>query len=113
MTIRGLAAAALLLLAGGLWAGADDNRFALVIGNAAYDGDMALANPANDANAMATTLSGIGWKVTKLINGDRKTMNRTIAQFRDVIGATPGVTTEMNPGAGIGGNIFYVSQVYP
>ena len=63
------------------WA-SEDARFALVIGNAAYDGDAALANPANDANDMAAALTSIGWKVTKVIDGDRKTMNRAVALCR-------------------------------
>ncbi len=66
---------------------ADEGRFALVIGNAAYDGDMALGNPANDAEAVSQALASVGWNVTKLLNGDRKSMNRTIAQFRDVLAA--------------------------
>ena len=49
-----------------------DARYALVIGNAAYDGEAALANAANDANDMAAALTSIGWKVTKLIDGGRK-----------------------------------------
>jgi len=67
------------------FAAEDDNRFALVIGNAAYEGEMALANPANDAGAMADTLAAIGWKVTKLLDGDRRAMNRVITQFRDAL----------------------------
>jgi len=64
---------------------ADDARFALVIGNAAYEGEAALANSANDANDIAAALTSIGWQVTKVIDGDRKAMNRAIAQFRDTL----------------------------
>jgi len=64
---------------------ADDARFALVIGNAAYEGEAALANSANDANDMSDALASIGWQVTKVIDGDRKTMNRAVAQFRDAL----------------------------
>ncbi|MEI8095362.1 MAG: caspase family protein [Spirochaetales bacterium] len=72
-----------LVISGTLFAAEDDARFALVMGNSAYDGDAALANAANDANDMAAALGNIGWKVTKLINGDRKAMNRTLVAFRD------------------------------
>jgi len=64
---------------------ADDARFALVIGNAAYDGEAALVNSANDANDMAAALASIGWQVTKVIDGDRKAMNRAVGQFRDTL----------------------------
>ncbi|MEI8095430.1 MAG: caspase family protein [Spirochaetales bacterium] len=79
---------ALLLLASAAWAAEDEARYALVIGNASYDGDAALANSANDASDMADTLAAIGWKVTKLINGDRKAMNKALASFRDAMSGT-------------------------
>ena len=43
-----------------------DVRVALVIGNAAYAGSAALANPANDARAMADTLTQLGFTVVEL-----------------------------------------------
>jgi uncharacterized caspase-like protein len=72
--------------------GEDENRFALVFGNAAYDGKAALINSANDANDIADALTSIGWKVTKVINGDRKTMNKAIAEFRDNLSGTKNPT---------------------
>lgn len=66
---------------------AESPRFALVIGNAAYDGPAALANAANDAGDVAAALESVGWQVTKVVNGDRKTMTRSIAKFRDQLSA--------------------------
>jgi hypothetical protein len=66
----------------------DQNRFALVFGNAAYDGDAALAHSVNDATDMAAALTGIGWKVTRVLDSDRKAMNKAIASFRDAMSGT-------------------------
>jgi hypothetical protein len=93
------------------WAAEDDSRFALVLGNAAYDGDAALANSANDASDIANALSAIGWKVTKLINGDRKQMNRTIAEFRDAMSAAKNPTALLyyaGHGIQIGGQNYLI-----
>ena len=48
-----------LLVASSLWSA----RRALVIGNSAYPGDAALANPVNDATAMAKALQDLGFEV--------------------------------------------------
>ena len=79
----------LIGLSSALWAETDESRFALVIGNAAYSGEAALANPANDASDMATALASVGWKVTKVINADRKGMNRAVDEFHDALLGTP------------------------
>lgn len=63
---------------------AETARFALVIGNADYAGAAALANPANDASDVAAALTSVGWTVTTLLNGDRKAMNRSLFEFRDL-----------------------------
>ena len=66
----------------------DQNRFALVFGNAAYEGDAALAHSVNDATDMAAALTGIGWKVTRVLDADRKAMNKAVASFRDAMSGT-------------------------
>ncbi|MBK8158574.1 MAG: SUMF1/EgtB/PvdO family nonheme iron enzyme [Rhodospirillaceae bacterium] len=59
-----------------------ETRLALVIGNAKYGAEMGkLPNPANDASLMADTLAGLGFKVTKLVDADQKTMKRAISDF--------------------------------
>jgi len=63
-------------------AGAEVARIALVIGNAAYDGDAALQNPVNDATDVAASLRQVGWTVTLVTDADRRAFNRAIAGFR-------------------------------
>jgi len=74
----------LVIFAVGATAGfAQENRFALIIGNAAYAGTAELKNPVNDATAIAASLKRLGWKTTVVTNADRKRMSRAIASFRD------------------------------
>ncbi|WP_374307373.1 caspase family protein [Dongia sp.] len=57
-------------------------RIALVIGNGKYGSNIgSLINPPNDAALMADRLSHLGFKVTKLVNGDQKAMKRAISAF--------------------------------
>jgi hypothetical protein len=53
---------------------------ALVIGNSSYPGN-ALANPANDARAMAEKLRSMGFKVTEALDLDRVRFSNTLSQF--------------------------------
>ena len=63
-------------------------RLALVIGNGQYGKEIgSLANPPNDANLMADRLAKLGFKVTKLINGDQKAMKRAISAFGQALSA--------------------------
>lgn len=55
-------------------------RVALVIGNARY-ATGALANPRNDAELMARTLQGVGFKVKTLLDADQITMKRAMVEF--------------------------------
>jgi Caspase domain len=59
-----------------------DLRIALVIGNAAYAGNAALANPTNDAKAMAETLRGLGFTVVEIRDGGRAQMLEAIAKVQ-------------------------------
>ena len=56
-------------------------RIALVIGNSAYQYTPALANPVNDAEDLAKTLSGLGFQVTKSINLGKADMQRVLTNF--------------------------------
>ena len=53
---------------------------ALVIGNSSYPGNV-LANPANDARAMANKLREMGFKVTEALDVDRVRFSNTLSQF--------------------------------
>ena len=68
-----------------------DVRVALVIGNAAYPGKLALKNPGNDAQAMANALRGLGFKVVELRDGDRTQMTAAIASARDSLKGMQGI----------------------
>lgn len=79
----------LFLVAGFAFSDPDANRFALVMGNDAYSGEAALANPCNDASDVADALKSIGWKVTKVLNADRRAMNKAVDEFHDTLSGTP------------------------
>lgn len=58
-----------------------EERIALVIGNADYQNVTKLANPLNDAAALAGKLGKLGFTVTHLENLDRRSMSRTITTW--------------------------------
>ena len=68
-----------------------DVRIALVIGNAAYPDGAALANPGNDAAAMATALKGLGFQVVELRDGKREQMAQAITTVREQLQGKQGV----------------------
>jgi uncharacterized caspase-like protein len=75
------ALAALLLTATWVWAEGD--RYALVVGNAAYEAPATLKNPVNDATDMAAALKLAGWSVSLVTDADRRAFLRAIAALRD------------------------------
>jgi uncharacterized caspase-like protein len=59
-------------------------RVALVIGNSVYQNVVQLANPANDATAMATMLKGAGFDVVQLKRDLKASdMRRALRDFTD------------------------------
>jgi hypothetical protein len=59
------------------------NRWALVIGNAAYGAEIGpLQNPVNDATDMAVALQQLGFEVVVLLDATRQQMEDGIAAFR-------------------------------
>ncbi len=81
---------ALLRLTTGLWllillalptAAMAAGKVAIVIGNGAYSPLPALANPPNDANLMASKLSGLGFEVIRIVDGTRKDFYEGLTQF--------------------------------
>jgi len=69
---------------------AGESRIALVIGNAAYK-DAPLANPVNDARAVARTLNELGFQVKVQTNLTQVQMRRAIREFGDELHARQGV----------------------
>lgn len=56
-------------------------RVALVVGNASYSSVVPLANPENDANAMADTLTRLGFDVTLAVNQTQQDSLQSIEAF--------------------------------
>jgi uncharacterized caspase-like protein len=67
-----------------------ENRIALVIGNSNYT-DAPLANPVNDAAAIAKTLQGLGFKVILRTNASQSQMRQAVREFGDELHAGRGV----------------------
>lgn len=66
----------------------DQVRVALVLGNGRYEHTDPLANPANDANAMAAKLEGLGFIVIKGLDLDKAGMELAVRKFvRELEGA--------------------------
>ena len=68
-----------------------DVRVALIIGNSAYPGNMALSNPANDAQAMADVLKRLGFTVVELRDGNRAQMSAAIDKVSSALKGKQGV----------------------
>ena len=58
-----------------------EERLALVIGNSAYESNAPLANPQNDAQAVAQLLNTAGFEVVMAFNLSRDIMKQTIEEF--------------------------------
>lgn len=83
----GTVAVFLLAFVGLTFEGLANERVALVIGNAAY-ANAPLRNPVNDARAMATRLSELGFAVTKLENASKGDIEDAIVRFEGQLGPT-------------------------
>ena len=68
-----------------------DIRVALIIGNSAYPGNMALVNPVNDARAMADVLKRLGFTVVELRDGNKAQMSAAIVKATDALKGKQGV----------------------
>jgi len=56
-------------------------RFALVVGNSDYEYIGSLANPANDAALISSTLEKAGFTVTTILNADQRTLKRALLNY--------------------------------
>ncbi len=70
---------------------ANEKRYALVIGNANYNGNGVnpLNNPTNDANLVSTSLQEVQFEVTQITDADRTTMWAAVDNFVETLGAEP------------------------
>ena len=70
-----------ILLAGMSGGALAERRVALIVGNSAYSGVPALANPANDAGDMAERLRGLGFDVRSGTNLDVAGFDQAVREF--------------------------------
>jgi hypothetical protein len=82
-------------------------RVALVIGNAGYK-TMPLANPINDARAVADTLGRLGFKVISVNNASQKQMFEAVRQFGDGLKGGVGLFYYAGHGVQVKGRNFLI-----
>jgi uncharacterized caspase-like protein len=73
-----------LSMALALTAGAQERRFALLMGNKDYP-QQPLANPVNDATDLGTALTAAGFRVTVKTNLRREAMDEALAEFAGLL----------------------------
>ncbi|EJF06585.1 hypothetical protein ThvES_00013150, partial [Thiovulum sp. ES] len=78
-----------------------ESRYALVIGNNNYQNFTTLKNAVNDATDIGKKLEKIGFKVFKVLNGNRDEMNRKIQQFSNLLKKSGGVGMVFYAGHGL------------
>ncbi len=115
MTGRILAAfAALCLFAVAFGPAQAEPRVALVVGNSNYGKEIgSLANPVNDAAAMAAALQQTGFQVIKVTDADQKKMKRAIRDFGDKLNAAGPTATGLFFYAGHGVQIQGANYLVP
>ena len=70
-----------IIVAGMTQAAVAERRVALIVGNSAYSGVPALANPANDAADLATRLGALGFDVRNGTNLDVASFDQAVREF--------------------------------
>lgn len=106
MIWRVVAALALLCAAFAMPAEAQQRKAALVIGNGAYRHSPALANPPNDARAVADAFRRLGFDVTVVINADRRQMTEAFNRFGSRIGGGIAAFYFAGHAIGVGGENY-------
>lgn len=79
----------------------NDIRVALIIGNSAYAGNMALANPANDAKDMSTALRNMGFSVIEVRDATKVQMTDAIERANKQLQGKQGVAMLFYAGHGL------------
>lgn len=70
-----------------------ETRIALIVGNGAYVAMDPLAAPVSDAETMARTLEGLGFKVTLLGDADKAAISQAVAEFGSALREAGGDAT--------------------
>ncbi len=79
----------------------NDVRIALIIGNSAYPGNMALANPSNDAKDMAETLRNMGFGVIEIRDASREQITSGIERANKALSGKQGIGMLFYAGHGL------------
>jgi hypothetical protein len=89
---------------------ATESRFALIIGNNDYENFTTLSNAVNDATDIGKKLEKVGFKVFRVLNGNRDEMNRKMQQFSNLLKKSGGVGMVFYAGHGLemGGTNYLV-----
>ena len=86
-----------------------EKRLALVIGNANYTGGNTLANPVNDAKAIAVALRDVGFTVMMYLNSDLKSMKKAMDDFGEKLADyTVGLFYYAGHGMQVDGNNYLI-----
>ena len=80
---------AMLLVCAFAVAANESARLALVIGNAAYEGDAVLKNPVNDSTDVAASLRKAGWQVSLVTNADRRGLIDSVELWGEKLAENP------------------------
>lgn len=79
----------------------NDVRIALIIGNSAYPGNMALANPSNDAKDMSAVLRNMGFGVIEVRDATREQMQAAVERASQELKGKQGVGMLFYAGHGL------------
>lgn len=79
---------------------AAESRIALVIGNGSYP-NVPLKNPVNDARDLASSLKGLGFEVSLVVDGDMAAMTKAVREFGNAIKRPDAVALFYYSGHGI------------
>ncbi|MCW5747661.1 MAG: caspase family protein [Alphaproteobacteria bacterium] len=86
-----------------------ERRVALVVGNGAYTHAAALANPANDARAVAAALERLGFEVVSGYDLNNADLRKTVRAFADkLVGAEVAMFFYAGHGLQVGGDNYLI-----
>ena len=95
------------LILAGFAGSAEARRVALVIGNSAYEHASPLANPKNDANALAAALKRLDFEVVKGVDLKRSDFEKSVRDFaRAIRGADTALLFYAGHGLQVGGRNY-------
>ncbi|MEI9901448.1 MAG: caspase domain-containing protein [Hyphomicrobium sp.] len=86
-----------------------EKRVALVVGNSKYSEATPLANPANDANEIATALKGAGFEVILGLDVDKRAFDTKVRNFAELLdGSDVAIFFYAGHGLQVGGRNYLI-----